>query len=354
MGANILFTPKPEPEEAKQPAGLSAEKSTIPKIPDVGPVNSPSLVMIGIVFAVVFGAGGMMFIMMKTGRFSNGIFPGFMIVGLLMLLMRMSGGMGGKKENLPALQKQFRRDLDGVREKANTHRAEHFRWFQTYLPEPAKLFWRVGDDLMWTATPAGPTFLRARIGVSAAAQNTHTWKTDEGEDGVDVEDVEPACLYMAANFLAAHNHIRNVPRAVHLYDSIITTVSGQREHVYPTIRSLLAQILYFTSPHLCQVKVFTDNPDGWQWLKWAPHNWDCALQSITTYTTEPEITAQAALLYTNFHHLDKPPMPFTGSSRSPARFCSSASASGSVLPASPPAPGSPGLVGGPAMPGASG
>ncbi|MFJ1993308.1 type VII secretion protein EccCa [Streptomyces sp. DASNCL29] len=145
------------------------------------------------------------------------------------------------------------------------------RDIQFYLhPNPDQLWSLVAEgSRLWERRIGDEDFGQVRIGLGPQ----ELWTPLVAPETAPVDELEPLSAGAMQQFLAVHNSIDDLPMAVSLRAFYHMTISGEKESVFGTARSVIASLVALHSPEDLVVAVVTAaaTADKWDWTKWLPH-----------------------------------------------------------------------------------
>ncbi|MGW7658446.1 type VII secretion protein EccC, partial [Streptomyces tendae] len=145
------------------------------------------------------------------------------------------------------------------------------RDIQFYLhPNPDQLWSLVAEgSRLWERRIGDEDFGQVRIGLGPQ----ELWTPLVAPETAPVDELEPLSAGAMQQFLAVHNSIDDLPMAVSLRAFYHMTISGEKESVFGTARSVIASLVALHSPEDLVVGVVTAaaTADKWDWTKWLPH-----------------------------------------------------------------------------------
>lgn len=263
------------------------------------------LIVVGVV--VVGLLGGMVAMVFASGSHVFGgigsIFPLFMMVGIMMMMVR---GMGGGQQQmsrpkLDAMRAQFMLMLDMLRETAQESADSmdaNYRWFH---PAPNTLAAAVGSPRMWERKPDGKdlNFGVVRVGVGMTRPEV-TWGEPQNMP-TDIE-LEPVTGKALQEFGRYQSVVYNLPKMVSLLVEPWYALVGEREQVLGLMRAIICQLAFSHGPDHVQMIVVSSDLDQWDWVKWLPHfgdsrRHDAAGNARMVYTSVREFAAEQAELF---------------------------------------------------------
>ncbi|KBI73414.1 type VII secretion system ESX-5 FtsK/SpoIIIE family ATPase EccC5 [Mycobacterium tuberculosis] len=263
------------------------------------------LIVVGVV--VVGLLGGMVAMVFASGSHVFGgigsIFPLFMMVGIMMMMLR---GMGGGQQQmsrpkLDAMRAQFMLMLDMLRETAQESADSmdaNYRWFH---PAPNTLAAAVGSPRMWERKPDGKdlNFGVVRVGVGMTRPEV-TWGEPQNMP-TDIE-LEPVTGKALQEFGRYQSVVYNLPKMVSLLVEPWYALVGEREQVLGLMRAIICQLAFSHGPDHVQMIVVSSDLDQWDWVKWLPHfgdsrRHDAAGNARMVYTSVREFAAEQAELF---------------------------------------------------------
>lgn len=264
------------------------------------------LIVVGVV--VVGLLGGMVAMVFASGSHVFGgigsIFPLFMMVGVMMMMMFR--GMGGGQQQmsrpkLDAMRAQFMLMLDMLRETAQESADSmdaNYRWFH---PAPNTLAAAVGSPRMWERKPDGKdlNFGVVRVGVGMTRPEV-TWGEPQNMP-TDIE-LEPVTGKALQEFGRYQSVVYNLPKMVSLLVEPWYALVGEREQVLGLMRAIICQLAFSHGPDHVQMIVVSSDLDQWDWVKWLPHfgdsrRHDAAGNARMVYTSVREFAAEQAELF---------------------------------------------------------
>lgn len=264
------------------------------------------LIVVGVV--VVGLLGGMVAMVFASGSHVFGgigsIFPLFMMVGIMMMMMFR--GMGGGQQQmsrpkLDAMRAQFMLMLDMLRETAQESADSmdaNYRWFH---PAPNTLAAAVGSPRMWERKPDGKdlNFGVVRVGVGMTRPEV-TWGEPQNMP-TDIE-LEPVTGKALQEFGRYQSVVYNLPKMVSLLVEPWYALVGEREQVLGLMRAIICQLAFSHGPDHVQMIVVSSDLDQWDWVKWLPHfgdsrRHDAAGNARMVYTSVREFAAEQAELF---------------------------------------------------------
>lgn len=261
---NRPFTPIPPPR-------ISRDEIQVPPPKEIEEGEPASkLKTVGLPLIMVVAMGGMVALMLRSGRFN----PMFIMFPLIMLMsmggmMSGNGGGGTSRAQLLSDRKAQTRGLGVTREKVFDRGLSMHEGLQHAFPDPVLLSSLIGTERMWEVTPTNDGFTALRYGlgeVELAARIV----APEAPPG---EFLEPVGWVQTVRFLRHHSTVSSMPLALATARFPIIGLSGDREVSLGMLRAMLLHAAVTHGPDNLSMVVLTDDPDGpqWSWMKWLPH-----------------------------------------------------------------------------------
>jgi len=192
----------------------------------------------------------------------------FVVMSPMMMLGNYVDQRRGGRKDFEKLMQDFRQDLEivgtRIRESLEVEAAQRRRENPSgaECAEAARLF----TPLLWTRRGDTPGFLQLRLGLGMLPSRSSMTMPSLGRSTAQ------AWLELAS----AVDGLSAAPDVPVVIDPLSTGaigVSGIRDVVLPTARSLVLQAVSLHSPAELIVVAFasTDSARDWDWLKWVPH-----------------------------------------------------------------------------------
>ncbi|PHQ48958.1 type VII secretion protein EccC [Streptomyces cinnamoneus] len=209
--------------------------------------------------------------------FMPGTAPIMRIMGAMMLVSTVAmavaqviryrkGSQGAAVESRRDYLKYLAQTRQKVRRTARAQRDAQF-----YLhPAPEQLWSLVAEgSRLWERRVSDKDFGQARVGLGPQ----QLWTPLVAPTTAPVDELEPLSASAMQRFLAVHGSLDGLPVAVSIRAFYHVVVSGEREAVRGTARSLVASLVTLHSPEDLVVAVVAGQgaAEEWDWCKWLPH-----------------------------------------------------------------------------------
>jgi len=237
------------------------------------------LMMVGFIVLLVMSGTRMMSPYMLMA-------PLGMLMGA-MAYMAVGGAGGGSLGDLDTKRKEFYLQLRELRKRVHRNGAYVHKVQTTAFPHHDTLLSRVGTKDMWkfkdskakqgttaghteedgSALPALNPFMSARIGVGKVEL-----KPEVKHSEPDIPEVlEPLTAGAWRRFLRIHKVVTNCPIGQGLNEHPAYSFLGDPEAILGLARAMIVSLAYNHSPNDLAIGIVTDDPYGWDWIKWLPH-----------------------------------------------------------------------------------
>ncbi|WP_281256358.1 type VII secretion protein EccCa [Nocardiopsis flavescens] len=267
-----------------------------PQMPENAPASSSGAM---IIMPIITGSGSLLMSITMGHR------PLMAVAGVMIMLASVVVGIimfvaqhNGPRKRIREQRERYLDYLDQlreiVREVASTQRADNaFRHPPPdLLTEPARSRAR-----RWERRATDPDFLDARLGSGTRPLARRLRLKVDTSSPLIVYD--PVCQGAADQLIELYADVPEMPLVLPLREYGVVSVVGDRAAGRSLVRSLVAQLAVFHSPHDLRVGVVRDQRlrDRWEWLKWLPHNtFDDALDGPMPARLVAGNTVQAAEL----------------------------------------------------------
>lgn len=235
------------------------------------------LMMVGFIVLLVMSGARMMSPYMLMA-------PLGMLMGA-MAYMAVGGTGGGSLGDLDTKRKEFYLRLRELRKKVHRNGAYVHKVHTAAFPHYGTLLSRVGTKDMWKVKgrkdkqsadqdgeqaaqmPALNPFMSARIGVGKVELLPKVKHSDP-----DIPEVlEPLTAGAWRRFLRIHKVVTNCPIGVSLNERPAYSFRGDPDAILGLARAMIVSLAYNHAPDELAIGLVTDDPIGWDWIKWLPH-----------------------------------------------------------------------------------
>ncbi|MFD3684052.1 type VII secretion protein EccCa [Nocardiopsis sp. NPDC058631] len=242
-----------------------------PQLPENAPASSSGAM---IIMPIITGSGSLLMSITMGHRPLMAV-AGVMImmasvvVGIIMFVAQHNGPRKRMREQRERYVDYLDQLREIVRDVTSTQRADNaFRHPDpSLLTEPARSRTR-----RWERRPADPDFLDVRAGTGTRPLSRRLkLKVDTSSPLIEYD---PVCQGAADQLIELYADVPEMPLVVPLREHGVVSVVGDREAGRGLVRSMIAQMATFHSPHDLRIGVVRDTKlrDRWEWLKWLPHN----------------------------------------------------------------------------------
>lgn len=229
------------------------------------------------VFIMLFGLGGVMYVLYTAGMLRYGVFPLLMVVTYGVMFIRQGGGKNkqpwgeGEADRIDWFNEAdiARRQLDDAAEK------QYLRAWRCH-PDPRNLVKEVGGGGMWERRPVQPAdglrdFGHVRLGLGTVRQ---AMQVEAAPLPDKVVWIEPASGHGSKKFLKEKRYVPGMPRVVALAETKALSLVGPLDAVRELASAVVCQLSAWHSPEDLKIMVVTARPELWEWVKWLPHSLD--------------------------------------------------------------------------------
>ncbi|QRN81066.1 MAG: type VII secretion protein EccCa, partial [Nocardiopsis sp. BM-2018] len=191
------------------------------------------------------------------------------IIGIIMFMAQYNGPRKRIREQRERYVDYLDQLREIIRDVASTQRVDNaFRHPDPkFLIDPARSRLR-----RWERRQSDPDFLdlRAGSGIRPLARRLKL-KVDTSNPLIVYD---PVCQGSAEQLIDLYANVPEMPLVIPLREHGVVSIVGDRTAGRGLVRSLVAQMATFHSPHDLRVGVVRDKKlqKHWEWLKWLPHN----------------------------------------------------------------------------------
>ncbi|MGQ0631836.1 MAG: type VII secretion protein EccCa [Sporichthyaceae bacterium] len=243
---------QPPPELVPAEGGSSILQNLLPMLASVGSV----------VFVATTQPGG-------RGYATAGM---FLVASLGFVAVSVLRQRGQRTSKVADQRREYLRYLSGVRataREAATRQRDALTWSH---PDPAHLPGIAADRTrIWERSPADPTFLAVRYGVTAQPLSLEL----VAPESAPIDQLDPVAASALHRLLTTHRVQPDLPAAFELRAFAKVELTGANiSEVRALARAVLTQAASFHSPEHLVIAVVAGSEAraDWEWVKWLPHN----------------------------------------------------------------------------------
>ena len=272
------------PARARPPA-VSDTTVTLAAPPKLDAQQAGATSWLQYLFPVLGSLGGLLFVASNPK-------PLYLVSGLLFTLGSVGMGVGmatqqrlGARRRVRSARAQYLEYLDGLRHQVRQTAAAQQAASAWNHPPPQALLALAASPRLWERRPEDPDFLQLRAGEGPRPVALHLSKPAADGPG---PRIDPVCQVAIDELLEATRSVESAI-TVDLKATPVVRIDGPRATGLDLARALLCQLAVMHSPTDVQVRVVTESPADWDWMKWMPHLSDGSAAPRTVTVTDGEV-----------------------------------------------------------------